>query len=64
MMQLISKKNTFIQIETVSRFPMYAADILSSNVKIMKALSEGGWSTKVSKSNTENESDKLEQKML
>ena len=28
------------------RFPFFAADVLASNVTILQALTEGGWSTK------------------
>ena len=39
------------------RFPFFAADVLASNVTILQALTEGGWSTK-----KEEESDQEDKK--
>ena len=40
-----------------SRFPFFAADVLASNITILQALTEGGWSTK-----KEEESDQEDKK--
>ena len=63
-MTRLTSKSIAILLRTVEakaiyfrRFPFFAADVLASNVTILQAITEGGWSAK-----KEEESDQEDKK--